>query len=171
MHHSQVVSWWTVTPLNAICVAAKHTSHFFNSVAVEPLRRAPGQHMLKILWHSHARARFRAPAHIYWLFLGTGCHWGRPVMKACQWALSAAPGGLGGKDRLLAWHLADMHTASTTWSPFKRADLTETPASSWCPRRIKDARKWPPGSWNPDSAKYFAPSKQHICTVLHYYKR
>lgn len=155
-----------MTPLNAICVAPKHTSHFFNSVAVELLKRAPGEHMVKILWHSHTRARFRAPAHIYWLFLSAGCHRDSLVIKAYQWALSAAPGGLRGNDSLLAWHLADMDTVWTTRSPFKPADLTETPTSSWCLRRIKEARKWPRGAPNSDSAKYFAPAFLNIMSEL-----
>lgn len=136
-------------PLNAICAAPKHTSHSFNCIAVELLRRAPGDGMLKIWRRKHTRTRAGSMSRIDLLFSGTACRWSSAVIKAYHRALSTALGGLPVNDSLLAWQLTDTDTLWITWSPSKLADLTETLRSSWCLRLMKDTQKWATGHWNP----------------------
>lgn len=151
-------------PLNAICAAPKHTSHSFNCIAVELLKWAPGEAMLKILRHKHTCTRASSMSRIDLLFSGTACHWSSAVIKAYHRALSTALGGLPVNDSLLAWQLTDTDTLWITWSPSKLADLTETPRSSWCPRLMKDTQKWATGHWNAVALlAYFLFNMEYFC--------
>lgn len=91
-----------MTPLNAICVAPKHTLHFFQIRGVGAVKTSTWSARVKniiVLTHTHALSS--STLHLLAIF-GSSLPLRPLVIKAYQWALSAAPGDLRVNARLLA---------------------------------------------------------------------